>query len=123
MSKIESVKEGFNVPSALSLAGGIIIVLGGIASWIWHTAFFSQMSWMMGGPWFNAMIAGTSIIGIVSGALVILGALMMSFRPHESHMWGVMVLVFSLLSFFGMGGFLVGAVLGIIGGSIALTKR
>jgi hypothetical protein len=123
VSKIESVKEGFNVPSDLSLAGGIIIVLAGIASWIWHTAFFSQMSWMMGGPWFNAMIAGTSIIGIVSGTLVILGALMIGFRPHESHMWGVMVLVFSLLSIFGMGGFLVGAVLGIIGGSIALTKR
>lgn len=123
MAKIASVKEGFNIPSGLSLAGGIIIVLGGISAWIWHTAFYSQMSWMMGGPWFTAMIAGTSIIGIVSGALVILGALLMSFRPHESQKWGVLILVFSLLSFFGMGGFFVGAILGIIGGSLALVKR
>jgi hypothetical protein len=123
MSKIESIKEGFNVPSGLSLAGGIIILLGGIASWIWHTAFFSQMGWMMGGTWFTPMIVGTSVIGIVSGALVMLGAVMMAFRPNESHQWGVIVLVFSLLSFFGMGGFLVGAILGIVGGALALAKR
>jgi hypothetical protein len=122
VSKIESVK-GFNIPSSLSIAAGIIIVLGGISSWLWHAAYFSQMSWMMGGPWFTALIAGTSIIGIISGALVLLGGLLMSFRPQENQKWGVMVLVFSLLSLFGMGGFLIGAILGIIGGSLALAKR
>jgi len=123
MSKIESIKEGFNIPSGLSLAAGVIILLGAITSWIWHMTFFPQMGWMMGAPWFTAMMTGTSIIGSVSGAMVILGAIMMSQKPHESHKWGVIVLIFSLLSFFGMGGFLIGAVLGIIGGTLALAKR
>lgn len=123
VSKIESVKEEFNIPSGLSLAAGVIILLGGITSWIWHTAFFPQMGWMMGGQWFTTMITGTSIIGTVSGAMVILGAVMMSQKTHESHKWGVVVLIFSLLSLFGMGGFLIGAVLGIIGGTLALAKH
>ncbi len=122
MSKIESVKEGFNVPSGLSLAAGVIILFGGIASWVWHTVFFSHMGWMMSAPWFTPMLLGTSLVGTVSGAMVILGAIMMSQRPHESHKWGVIVLVFSLLSLFGMGGFLIGTVLGIIGGVLALAK-
>ncbi len=123
MSKIESVKEGFSVPSGLSLAAGVIILLGGITSWVWHAAFFSHMGWMMGAPWFTPMLLGTSIIGTVSGAIVILSAVMMGQRPDESQKWGVIVLVFSLFSLFGMGGFFIGAVLGIIGGILALAKR
>ncbi len=122
MSKIESAKEGLNIPSGLSLAAGVIILLGGVTSWIWHAAFFPRMGWMMGAQWFSAMMVGTSIIGIVSGAMVLLGAVMMRQKPYESHGWGVVVLIFSLLSFFGMGGFFIGAVLGIIGGVLALAK-
>ncbi len=122
MSKIESAREGFSVPSGLSLTAGVIILLGAVTSWIWHTTFFPRMGWMMSAQWFTPMMVGTSIIGIVSGAMVILGAVMMRQKPYESHGWGVVVLIFSLLSFFGMGGFFIGAVLGIIGGVLALAK-
>lgn len=122
MSRIETVKEGFNIHSSLSLAGGVIILLGGILSWVWHTTFTPQMGWMMGGPWLTTMVVSASVIGIISGAMVILGAVLMAQKTHESHKWGAFVLIFSLVSFFSMGGFLIGAVLGIIGGILALAK-
>jgi len=129
MSEIESVKGGFNLVSGLSLAGGAMIVLGAITSWTFQAAFFPYRGGMMGGyewmmgPGFASMMIGLSITGIISGALVILGAIMMSNRPSESSKWGVLVLVFSLVSLFGMGGFLIGAILGIIGGVLAIARH
>jgi len=37
--------------------------------------------------------------------------------------WSVLILVFSMLSFVGMGGFVVGAVLGIVGGALVLRWK
>jgi hypothetical protein len=37
-------------------------------------------------------------------------------------MWGIVVLVFSVLGFTGMGLTLLGSILGIIGGAIALSS-
>jgi len=62
-----------------------------------------------------------SLIGIVSGILVIIGAVMLSFHPAERMAWGTIIIVFSVISFLGMGGFLIGAILGIIGGAFALA--
>jgi len=108
------------------LAGGIIILTGAMLSWVWFTSFIPWTGWMggmMGGPAFAGMMTGVSIVGIVSGVMVTLGGIMMSMKPHESRMWGVLVLAFSLVSLFGMGGFLIGAILGIIGGAMALSKK
>lgn len=122
MTKIDTTRE-FGIASGLSLASGILILVGAIISWVWHASFLPQMGWMMGAP--NVMPFTTSlvVIGVVSGAIILLSALMMSSRPSESSKWGVIVLVFSVLSLFGMGGFLIGAVLGIVGGILAIAKR
>lgn len=122
MSKIETARE-FGIASGLSLASGILILVGAIISWIWHASFLPQMGWMMGAPNVMPFTASLVVIGVVSGAIILLSALMMSSRPSESSKWGVIVLVFSVLSFFGMGGFLIGAVLGIVGGILAIAKR
>lgn len=122
MTKIDTTRE-FGIASGLSLASGILILVGAIISWVWHASFLPQMGWMMGAP--NVMPFTTSlvVIGVVSGAIILLSALMMSSRPSESSKWGVIVLVFSVLSLFGMGGFLIGAVLGIVGGILAIAKH
>ena len=121
MSTIET-KRRFDAPSALSLASGILILAGAITSWVWHAAFYPQMGWMMS-PNMMPFIANMSAVGVVSGAIVLIGALMMYYKPSESYKWGVIVLVFSIISLFGMGGFLIGAVLGIVGGILAITRR
>lgn len=122
MVELESVKESNGV-AILSLAGGVIIVLAAIGSWFWHMLFFPDMGWMMGPQWFTVVWAGRPLVGVISGALVILGAVMMNKNPSENYKWGALVLIFSLISLIGMGGFAIGAVLGMAGGILALVKR
>ena len=117
-------KEKVEISSAagLSLAAGIIIVIGGLVSSFWHMTFFPQMGWMMGQQFASGIVFG-SIVSTVFGVIVIGGAILMFKKPLQTRQWGVIVLVASVLSFTGMGGFMIGGILGIIGGIIALTKK
>jgi hypothetical protein len=48
---------------------------------------------------------------------------MLLMNTGEARTWSVLILVFSILSIMGFGGFVVGAVLGIVGGALALRWR
>ena len=72
------------------------------------------MGGMMGGWFFG--------IPLIAGILVILGAVMMNIRPQETTLWGIVVLVLSVIGFTGMGLSIVGAIIGIIGGAMAISK-
>jgi len=48
---------------------------------------------------------------------------MLRFMPSQRQTWGIFILVFSILSFFGFGGFIVGAVLGIVGAIMILRWK
>jgi hypothetical protein len=65
------------------------------------------------------------VLGLVFGIIVIVSAVMLYNRPTEHTTWGVLVLVFSVLSAFGsmMGGFGVGVILGVIGGVLAILWK
>jgi len=69
------------------------------------------------------IVSGLMLVSLVSGVLVIVGAVMINIHPSQSSTWGIVVLVFSIISFVGMGGFVIGAVLGVVGGILALTWR
>jgi hypothetical protein len=73
---------------------------------------------MMGG-WGSPL----GFIGLIAGIVVIISAIMLNSRPVEHSTWGTLILVFSILSFFGMGGFFIGAILGVAGGALALSWR
>ena len=114
----------------LSLIGGTFILVSGFVLSLWS---------LYGGPWFGGMMGGMTmmggfgfpsnmmvgfeLVGLVSGALVVIGAIMMRAHPGEHVAWGTIVLVFSITSFLGMGGFIIGALLGIAGGAVALSWR
>ncbi len=70
-----------------------------------------------------SLMMGFELVGLISGAFVLIGAIMIRMRPSEHVAWGVIVLVFSITSFLGMGGFMIGALLGIAGGALALSWR
>ena len=79
---------------------------------------------MMGGyDYISGSFAALSVAGLVSGIIVIIGSLMLNAHPAEHRAWGVVILVFSLVSFLGMGGFMIGALLGIAGGALALAYK
>lgn len=72
------------------------------------------------GSWFSASFF---LIPMISGIMVIIGAIMMNKRSHEATIWGILVLVFSVLGLTGMGLAILGSILGIIGGAIALSSN
>jgi len=122
-------------PFVLSLVGGVLILLGAIVASIFtfgspviYGSMSSSMSGMMGGMnsgmWMGMMgiYPVFSIIGLASGALVILGAVMLYSRPFEKDLWGAVIIAFSILGILGgMGGFMIGLVLGVVGGTLALA--
>jgi hypothetical protein len=132
-----SSEERPDVAVILSIIGGVLVVAGGAMMLMivpYPGLDFGMMGGlgdMMGG--FAGMMQGfgipigfmgsLSLIGIVSGLLVVIGAAELNARPADHNEWGIVILAFSLISFLGMGGFYIGAILGIIGGALAMTWR
>jgi hypothetical protein len=71
----------------------------------------------------SGITAVVGTLGLVSGIIVLFSGVMLRTNPSQHTVFGVLVLVFSVLSFFGFGGFIIGAILGIIGGIMALTWK
>lgn len=124
-------QSGPSVAFILSLIGGILMLLSGVMFSMWFMAGGNSPWGMMGGNW-NMMgnwsfpfgfMSGLSLIALVAGAIVIVGAVMLNARPSEHMAWGVVILIFSIISLVGMGGFFMGALLGIAGGALALSWR
>lgn len=119
----------------LSLIGGLVIVLGSaIAVFLLafgspYGIYYGMGPGMMGGYGFygfgygSGWMIGLSLAGLVSGIIVVIGAIMLNVRPAEHITWGIIVLIFSIVSFTGMGGYFIGAILGIAGGALALSYR
>lgn len=118
--------------AVLSLIGGLLMVAGGLTGLAMYS-FWSQMGapgWgpMMGGwgmqqGWFGGMVGTISGISLAAGGVVVFGAYSIYTRPESKSFWGVGILIASIIGLFGMGGFFIGPILGIIGGILALTKK
>jgi len=102
---------------------------GGMMNNYWGYGMMSGYRWevnpgfgMMGWFGFSGMLG---LVGIVSGALIIVGSVMLYEHPAQHSRWGVMILVLSLFSVFGTGmaGFGIGFVLSLIGGILAFTWK
>src|SRR3989454_12272355 len=124
---------------ALSLVAGVFILLGSVVMSMFALGFPGMMMGgtegmqvgtgmtgsMMGGVMMNWMLGSIPVLaafGIASGIMVILGSVMLYTRSAENHLWGAIILAFSVVSILGsMGGLLVGLVLGMLGGILALT--
>jgi hypothetical protein len=116
----------------LSLIGGVVIIAGSaIAVFLSaygspYGTYYGMGPGMMGGYWFgygSGWMWGLALVSLVCGVLVLIGAVMLNARPEEHGAWGIIVLVFSIASFIGMGAYFIGAILGIAGGAIALSYR
>ena len=71
----------------------------------------------------NSFLAGISVIGLVCGVIVLIGALMLKVQSRDHTIWAIIIIVFSIVSFLGMGGYFIGAILGVIGGAFELSIR
>jgi hypothetical protein len=118
--------------AVLSLIGGVLMVAGGLAGLSMYSLWSNMgpQGWgpMMGGwgmqqGWFAGMVGTISGISLAAGVVVIFGAYSIYAKPESKSSWGVAILVASIIGLFGMGGFFIGPILGIIGGILALTKK
>lgn len=116
----------------LSLIGGIIIIVGSAIAAFLSTfgspygMYYGMGPGMMDSHWFgygSGWMLGLILTSMVCGILVVFGAIMLNARPAEHVTWGIIVLIFSVASFIGMGGYFVGTILGIAGGVVALSYR
>ena len=122
-----SKRESGMAPSAiLSIIGGALMVIGGLLA-LSYAAMFAQTGMpgfgMMGG---GVILGGWGILSGISaglGAILIVGGYSIHKKPKSASGWGVAILVTSIVGLFGMSGFFVGPIIGIIGGILALTKK
>lgn len=102
----------------LSLIGGILVLLVGGDRLMELIRFGSYP----GGTGLDgALDLG---FGLICGLIIIVGSIMLFRRPQQHRMWGVIVLIFSLLSLVGTaGGAIIGLLLGSIGGILGITWK
>ena len=123
------------VPTAsfvLSLIAGLLILAAASMAMMFSSG---SLFGMMGGYYGTAggsygMMQGFGyggwfygIAALIAGIAVLVGAIMIYASPGRASTWGTVVLVFSALSFFGMGGFFIGAILGVVGGILAIAWK
>ncbi|MEM2085793.1 MAG: DUF6114 domain-containing protein [Archaeoglobaceae archaeon] len=110
----------------LSLIGGILILLSGLVFAVFYGILGTAMSFVPGiGAPIGGLLIGLGIVGLVFGVLVIVGALMINSGEKGRVTTGsIIVLVFSILSLFVVGGgFIIGFLLGLIGSIIGLAWK
>ncbi len=97
----------------LSLIAGVFVILGGLILAA-IGAIFTFFAFGIGA------IAG--IFGLVWGVIIIVSANNLRAHPEQHVTWGVIILVFSLISWAGaFGGLFIGFLLGLIGGILAIS--
>jgi hypothetical protein len=131
-----STIEKPTAPFVLSLIAGVLIIAGGGTGMMWSSSgmpmyggmmggmmggMIGNWQGMMGGMGFGGFLSVVTILGVISGVIILIGSVMLYSQPSQTQTWGIIVLVFSLISLFGMGGFFIGAILGFVGGILALT--
>ena len=119
MSQSEKPTKSF----ILSLTAGILILsntalLGAAATW-----FPEIIPTIPGSANDTTVLYRLTALGLIFGALVLLGAIMLHSKPANKKAWGIIVIVFSIPSVITGGGFIIGFILGIIGGAKALSWK
>jgi hypothetical protein len=117
-----AAKGKSSAPFILSLIGGIFILINGVLIAALGGIITAMSSAV---PGMEGILGATGIVmavvGLALGVLVIVGTVLMR-NPAKAKMGAILVIVFSLISLVIGGGFLIGTILGVIGGALGLKK-
>jgi len=116
--------EKSNKAFILSLTAGILIIINTTLLGIVTTWFPEIMPTLPGSSGNDTTILyQLTTIGLILGVIVLLGALMLHFKPAKKKVWGIIIVIFSIPSVITGGGLIIGFILGIIGGAFALSRK
>ena len=111
----------------LSLLAGIFILLNGLAiAFVSSFLFFLPVDTGIPSgalPFLSGIFIGLMAVGIVFGLIVLIGSIMLYRNPSQKTAWGVIIIIFSIISIVIGGGFIIGLILGIVGGALALAWK
>ncbi len=108
----------------LSLVAGILIVANAVALGVVAKWFPGIMPTLPGSSGNDPMLLiELAAVGLIFGIIVLLGALMLYAKPANKKEWGIMIIIFSIPSVIMGGGFIIGFILGIMGGKLALSRK
>jgi hypothetical protein len=121
------------VAFVLSLLSGILTLIGGLTVTyvgVWRFGFMERVmrgyryAFAAGPGYFSPFVSFMGMLGIIFGVIVIVSAVMLNRQPRQHQTWGVLILIFSILGIFGgMAGYIVGLILGIVGGALAIAWK
>jgi hypothetical protein len=115
----KNAAKGFS----FALLAGILIITNGLLLGVVARWFIDIMPTLPGSSGNDpTLLIELATLGVIFGGLIVLGALMLRFRPLKKKTWGIMIILFSIPSVIMGGGFIIGFILGIIGGRNALSK-
>jgi|SRR5438105_3417329 len=108
----------------LSLIGGICVILGG-ALIAFVGSLVSSFGYLAnGGTTGGTLVTAFGVVGIIMGLIMIIGGFMMYSKPGSAKMWGVIILILSILSWItAIGGLVIGFILGLVGGIMAIVYK
>ncbi len=133
-----STYQGVTFAFIVSIIGGLIILIASIINVVWYNSgapymggYGSFVGGMMNGYHSfmgnyaanYSFLAGVSLVGVICGVIIVMGAVLLRVQPHQHGIWAIVIIVFSIVSLVGMGGFFIGAILGIVGGAFVLVVR
>jgi len=113
VKEVKKATAGF----VISLIAGVLILINALV-FIALASFFEDL----GLGFVTGIMAGFGAVGLIFAVLVIIGAILI-YMPGKEVIGGILVLIFSILSIFIGGGFLIGLILGIIGGALNIAKK
>jgi hypothetical protein len=109
---------------ALSLIAGILILINAVLLGVVAKWFIGIMPTLPGSSGNDStFLIDLATVGLIFGVIVLLGALMLYRKPINKKVWGTMIIVFSIPSVIMGGGFIIGFILGIIGGKLSLSAK
>lgn len=115
--KLKSIKNKPTAAFILILIGGTFVFFNGLVI----SLIGAAMSIML----VSSLIGGSiGLIGIISGLMMILAAIMINMsNKTKATTWSIVALIFSVISLLNMGGFIIGFILGFIGSILGLTHN
>ncbi len=119
MNRSEKSTKAFILP----LVAGILILGNSALLGVATTWFPWIIPTLPGSANDSTVLYGLTAVGLIFGVLVLFGAIMLHNKPANKRAWGIIILVFSILSYVTGGGFIIGSILGIIDGARAIRRR